>query len=279
MSQNSHSVHPIDATFAALRSAGKKAFIPFVTAGDPDTEISLRVCEVLIKNGADIIEIGFPYSDPIADGPVIQASYTRALSKKLKSSQIWALAKSIRQTQAYQSRPIPLVAMVSFSLILKQGVESFLDHAKEAGFSGFIVPDLPWDESTELGKSIAAKGLKLIQLVTPTTPPDRSASIAKASGGFLYCVSVSGITGERRELPLSLLERLQTLRNQSSTPLCVGFGISSPDQAQMLKSHCDGVIVGSALVRQFVRFANEPSDRILADIGTFCTNMRVALDS
>ncbi|MSR79418.1 MAG: tryptophan synthase subunit alpha [Gemmataceae bacterium] len=269
----------IDTCFAALRKQGKAALIPFVSAGDPDVKTSLKVCEVLIENGADLIEIGFPYSDPIADGPVIQASYTRALANKLKSTQIWDLAKAIGSLAVYEKRPVPLVAMASYSLILRQGVENFLNHAKEAGFSGFIVPDLPWDESKDLGKAIESRGLKLIQLVTPTTPLERAVNIAKASGGFLYCVSISGITGERKDLPPALIERLKALKCQSTTPLCVGFGISQPDQAGMLKGHCDGIIVGSALVRQFVRFTNEPAEKVLADIGSFCSSMRNALDN
>ncbi len=268
----------IDTCFANLGNQGKTALIPFVTAGDPDVKTSLRVCEVLIENGADLIEIGFPYSDPIADGPVIQASYTRALSNKIKSTQIWELAKAIRSLEVYARCPVPLVAMVSYSLILRQGVEDFLAHAKNAGFSGFIVPDLPWDESKDLGNAMKALGLKLIQLVTPTTPLERAAKIANASGGFLYCVSISGITGERKDLPLALIERLKALKSQSNTPLCVGFGISQPDQADMLKGHCDGIIVGSALVRQFVRFNHEPAEKVLADIGSFCSSMRRALD-
>lgn len=271
--------NPIDATFEALRAAGRKAFIPFITAGDPDTEVSLRVAEILIKNGADLIEIGFPYSDPIADGPVIQASYTRALSKKLKIEQIWNLAQSIQKSEAYKAKPTPLVGMVSYSIVNKQGIDAFLTKAKNAGFSGLIVPDLPWDESTELGQAMDRHQVKLVQLVTPTTPPERATQIARNSGGFLYCVSISGITGERRDLPTTLIERLAKLRSQSATPLCVGFGISTGDHAKILKPHCDGVIVGSALVRQLERLQAEPSDRVFADIAAFCTMMRSALDS
>ncbi len=269
----------IDICFATLGKKGRVALIPFVTAGDPDVKTSLKVCEVLIENGADLIEIGFPYSDPIADGPVIQASYTRALAKNIKSSQIWDLAKAIKSLDRHRNRPVPLVGMVSYSLIHRQGVEEFLNHANDAGFSGFIVPDLPWDESEGLEKAMQTRGLKLIQLVAPTTPLERAATIARASGGFLYCVSISGITGARKDIPPALIERLKALKCRSSTPLCVGFGISQPDQAEMLKGHCDGIIVGSALVKQFVRFSNEPVERVLADIGLFCSSMRKALDT
>ena len=274
----SQTKNPIDRTFETLRQGGRKAFIPFMTAGDPDIDTSLQVAETLIENGADIIEIGFPYSDPIADGPVIQSSYTRALDKKLKIEQIWQLAQAIQKSPAYANRAVPLVAMVSYSLVLRVGIDTFLMRAKKSGFSGLIVPDLPWDESAELGQAIDKHELKLVQLVTPATPGARAAEIAKASGGFLYCVSISGITGERRDLPATLIDRLAALRSQSTTPLCVGFGISTAEQAQTLKPHCDGVIVGSALVRHLEKLQAEPRAKVFAGIAAFCKSMRSALD-
>jgi len=272
-------VNPIDETFDRLRKQGKKAFIPFLTAGDPDIATTQAMAQTVIAHGADLLEIGFPYSDPIADGPVIQASYTRALEKKLKVEQIWSLAESIRVTPEYGKHPIPLVAMVSFSLVHRQGADAFLARAKKAGFSGIIVPDLPWNESAEMDAATRRHDLKWIQLVTPTTPNERAAGISKGSGGFLYCVSVSGITGERRAIPAALMERLAWLKNQTNTPLCVGFGISHPDHAKTLKPHCDGVIVGSAIVRQLERLGREPLETVKADIASFCQSMRAALDT
>lgn len=258
----------LDATFAALRSAGKKAFIPFLSAGDPDIGATPALAKALIDAGANVLEIGFPYSDPIADGPVIQASYTRALAKKLTLDQVFAAAKAIHE----QSPDVPLVGMTSFSLIHRRGPERFLDQAKASGFSGLIVPDLPLEESAPLRPLAAQRGLKLIQLVTPTTPSARAEQIVKASTGFVYCVSVTGITGERVELPPALLEQLAWLRTRTALPLCVGFGISRPEHVRLLRDHCDGVIVGSALVRLL-----EPPEGAAERLGKLARSLAEAL--
>jgi tryptophan synthase alpha chain len=237
-------MNSIDALFQKLRSQKRKAFIPFVTAGDPDLATMAGLIRELAGRGAALIEVGFPYSDPIADGSVIQASYTRALDRGLRIDDIFDMIRRL------SLGGVPLVSMVSFSLIHHRGPEKFLAQAQTAGFSGAIVPDLPIEEAEELGRSAAARDFKLIHLVTPTTPRDRAIRIAQSSTGFLYVVSVTGITGERAQIPPELIEQLGWLRTQTVLPLCVGFGISKPEHVHMLREHVDGIIVGSALVRR-----------------------------
>ena len=238
-------MNAIDTTFAHLRKQGEKAFIPFLPAGDPNIGATPALAKALIDAGASLLEIGFPYSDPIADGPVIQASYTRALDLGLKLDETFAAARKI----ADASPSTPLAAMVSFSLIHRRGPERFLALAVGAGFSGLIVPDLPVEESLALADLCGSRDCKLIQLITPTTSQDRARRIVRSSSGFLYVVSIAGITGGRIALPPELLDQLRWLRGETDLPLCVGFGVSQPEHVRTLRDHCDGVIVGSALVR------------------------------
>jgi len=194
-------------------------------------------------------ELGIPYSDPIADGPVIQASYTRSLRNKIKLSDIF---QSVADLNTAPSKPLgsmPLVSMVSYAIVHRHGLERYVDEAKGAGFSGAIVPDLLVEESEPFSKVCRQRDFNLIQLVTPTTPPDRALRIAEQSSGFLYFVSVTGITGERTQLPVGLVDRVAWLRERSSLPICIGFGISKPEHVRLLAPVCDGLIVGSAIVR------------------------------
>ncbi|MCI0682921.1 MAG: tryptophan synthase subunit alpha [Gemmataceae bacterium] len=260
-------MNPIDALFQRLRSQQRKAFIPFFTAGDPDLETTAKLAHEVARHGASLIEIGFPYSDPIADGAVIQASYTRALNKGLTIDQIFALVRQLVQQGPFKGGEVPLAGMVSYSLVHHRGPDNFLAQAAEAGLSGVIVPDLPIEEAAELARLATARDVKLIQLVTPTTPRDRATRIARMSTGFLYCVSVVGITGERQELPAELLDQLCWLRTQTDLPLCVGFGVSKPEHVRMLKPAVDGVIVGSAIVRRWEQIGTKPIDAIVREIG------------
>jgi len=244
-------MNPIDATFARLRTENRRAFMPFLVAGDPSPEGTVAAAGQLARAGASLIEIGFPYSDPIADGPVIQAAYTRVLGRGLKLDAMFACIEQIAALPEVAGK-VPLVGMVAYSLILRRGLDRFLDQAKQAGMSGLIVPDLPLEETTDLAPRMAARGLKMILLVTPTTPRERAKRIVAAATGFVYCVSVTGITGEREGLPDELTAQLAWLREQTSLPLCVGFGISKPAQARALRDHADGIIVGSAIVRGLV---------------------------
>jgi tryptophan synthase alpha chain len=273
------SLNPIDALFQRLRSEKRKAFIPFVTAGDPDLATSMLVVQDLARRGAALIEIGFPYSDPIADGSVIQASYTRALERGLRIDEIWQGVRQLAEKPPFQSGDVPLVGMVSYSLVHHRGPEKFISQAQAAGLSGLIVPDLPVEESDELARLAAARDFKLIQLVTPTTPRDRAVRIARTSTGFLYCVSVTGITGERAQIPAELLDQLRWLRTQTDLPLCVGFGISKPEHVQMLRDHVDGVIVGSALVRRLEQTGKRSVLSVVQEVGEMVESLSKALNS
>jgi tryptophan synthase alpha chain len=276
--KNTMSMNPIDALFQRLRSQGRKAFMPFVTAGDPDLSATPRLVEELADHGASLVEIGFPYSDPIADGPVIQASYTRALAKGVRLDAIFACVGRLAAAATIAERKIPLVAMTSYTLVHRRGPEIFLTQARAAGLSGMIVPDLPVEEADEMGQLAAAQDLKLIQLVTPTTPPERAKRIARSSTGFLYYVSVTGITGERDQLPEQLLRRLRWLRGQTDLPICVGFGISKPEHVRMLRDAVDGVIVASALVRRLEQAASRPPGDIIPEIGQIAQSLADALN-
>jgi tryptophan synthase alpha chain len=257
-------MNPIDTLFRRLRSQGHKAFIPFLTAGDPDVAGTVVLARSVVRAGASLLEIGFPYSDPIADGPVIQASYTRALNRGLRLDDVFGCARRIADAPEFREGQVPLVAMTSFSLIHRRGPGAFLDQAGAAGFSGAIVPDLPVEESEGLARLAGERDFKLIQLVTPTTPRPRALEIARLSTGFLYCVSVTGITGERDRLPEDVRELLQWLRQQTDLPLCVGFGISKPEHVRLLRDAADGIIVGSALVRR-VEQVNGRSVEVVAE--------------
>jgi tryptophan synthase alpha chain len=243
-------MNPIDSLFSRLKASGRKAFMPFLTAGDPDVGGTVRLARALAGAGASLLELGFPYSDPIADGPVIQASYTRALDRGIRFDDMLSCGQQASAAPELVDAKVPVVAMLAYSLIHRRGARAFLQQAIAAGFSGAIVPDLPLEEASELAQLAGAHDFKLIQLVTPTTPRERARAIARLSTGFLYCVSVTGITGTRERLPEELLGHLAWLRQETDLPLCVGFGISKPEHVRMLRDVADGIIVGSAIVRQ-----------------------------
>jgi tryptophan synthase alpha chain len=266
-------MNPIDRLFQDLRSARRKAFMPFLTAGDPDLAATETLLNELVAREADLIELGFPYSDPIADGPVIQASYTRALTKGVKLDAIFEFVS--RWTQAHAG--FPLVAMVSYSIIHRLSLERFVERARTTGLSGLIVPDLPVEESQPLAELAAKNDLKLIQLITPTTPRERAVRIAKESTGFIYYVSVTGITGAREQLPPELKEQLAWLRTQTDLPICVGFGISKPEHVKMLKDVADGIIVGSALVRKLEQLGAQAFPEVVAEVAALAAELRAAL--
>jgi tryptophan synthase alpha chain len=268
-------MNPIDAHFQHLRSQRRKAFIPFVTAGDPDVAGTVLLIQELARRGADLIEIGFPYSDPIADGPVIQASYTRALSRRLRLDDVFNIAHLAGEIL---NQSTPLVGMVSYSIVHRRGPQAFLAQAKQSGFSGLIVPDLPAEEATGLAKQAPEHDLHLIQLVTPTTPRERAVQIAKLSKGFLYCVSITGITGERDRLPEELLSQLAWLRQHTDLPLCVGFGVSKPEHVRMLRDAVDGVIVGSAIVRCVERTGERRFVDVVREVGELAQSLIQALN-
>ena len=262
----------IDDCFRELRKQGRKAFMPFVTAGDPDLEFTAAVLAELMRRGSHLCELGVPYSDPIADGPVIQASYTRALAHRVKLAQIFDMLK-----QAKPRLPAPVVTMVSYAIVLRHGPAAYVQDAQRAGAAGMIVPDLPAEESAELARICRAADFSLVQLVAPTTPRERALRIAETSTGFLYYVSVTGITGERTNLPQELIDNLAWLRTQTDLPICVGFGISQPEHVRKLAPVADGLIVGSAIVRRAAEAATRPRDQVIGEIGDYVAELLAAL--
>ena len=263
---------PIDRLFRELRSQGRKAFIPFVTAGDPDLDLTAEVIQQLALRGASLVELGIPYSDPIADGPVIQASYTRALARRIKLADIFKMAAGV--TGKIQA---PLVTMVSYSIIYRHGLQRYLDDAQAAGIAGAIVPDLLVEEADELSAICRKADFSLIPLVTPTTPRERALHIARSATGFIYYVSVTGVTGERSQLPPTLLENVQWLRSQTDVPVCIGFGISQPEHVRLLAPAADGLIVGSAIVRRMAEAATRPREAIVQEVGDYAASLMAAL--
>ena len=262
----------IDELFTRLKSNNQKAFMPFITAGDPDIEFTASLIRELVARGSHMCEVGIPYSDPIADGPVIQASYSRALDNGITLDKILAGVNSVTGDLA-----APVVSMVSFAIVLRIGIEEYVAKAKAAGFSGAIVPDLPLEEATKMSEVCRREDFSLIQLVTPATPPDRAVRIADTSTGFLYYVSVTGITGERTELPPELVDNVGQLREKINLPICIGFGINKPEHVCMLSPVADGLIVGSAIVKRIAAAADKGRDSIVQDVGDYVETMIAAL--
>lgn len=235
----------IEETFARLRSTHTAAFMPYITAGDPSLLATKDLLTKLEQAGADLVELGIPFSDPIADGPVIQASHHRALSAGCRVDKVFQMMREVREG----ALNLPVVAMVSYSIVFRRGTDRWAKEAAEAGFDGLIVPDLPIDEAEEFASVARENGLRAVQLVTPATPDERAQRIAEASQGFIYYVSVKGTTGARDELPDDMVENIKRLKSWTETPVCLGFGVSTPAQAAAVAKVADGVIVGSALVR------------------------------
>lgn len=258
----------LDSLFQSLREKGRKAFMPFVTAGDPDLQFTADLIRELDRRGCSMCEVGFPYSDPIADGPVIQASYTRALEHHVK---VDAIVKTMQE--AGESIAMPQVAMVSYAIIYRIGLAAFADRLKAAGVAGMIVPDLLVEESQALADVCRERDLSLIQLITPTTPRDRAVRIAESTSGFIYYVSVTGITGERTELPPELIDNVSWLREQTPLPICIGFGISRPDHVRLLSPVADGLIVGSAIVKRIAEAGDRDRSDIIREIGDYAESL------
>lgn len=262
----------IDLLFQNLRSENRKAFMPFVTAGDPDLEFTAAVIRHLAERGSSMFELGIPYSDPVADGPVIQASFARALGKNIRLEKTFDMVAEVtRDVNA------PIVSMLSYSIVFRRGLENYVKAAKAAGIAGAIVPDLPADESGEFAKICRREDFSLIQLITPTTSPERARRIADLTTGFIYYVSVTGITGERTELPPEVVDNVGWLREQTELPICIGFGISSPEHIRMLSPVADGLIVGSAIVRRIAKAGERPREEVLADVGAYVDELLAAL--
>ena len=260
-------------TVAELRRAKRKTLVPFLTAGFPDLETTEALLRDFESRGIRICELGIPFSDPIADGPVIQNSYTQALDAGVSSEKIFEMVRRYRST-ASRGGPavggqLALIAMVSYSIVFRHGVESYLTDARTAGFDGLIIPDLPVDEAGTVEPLAASRGLANIMLIAPSTPPQRRLAIAKHCRGFAYVISVAGITGERDELPVETIAGVVELRKHTDVPICVGFGISRPDMVETVCKVADGAIVGSAIVHRIADAKDQPRDKIVETIGTF----------
>jgi tryptophan synthase alpha chain len=262
----------VDRLFADFRSRGQKALMPFVTAGDPDLDFTGSILRELVVRGAHLFELGIPYSDPIADGPVVQASYTRALAKHIKLHDIF---ETIGRTAP--SLGAPVVTMTSYAIVHRHGLEKYVGDAQSAGIAGTIVPDLPVEEAEALAKVCRGRDFSLIQLVTPTTPRERAVRIAASTSGFIYYVSVTGITGERTTLPEELVENVAWLRRQTPLPVCIGFGISRPEHVRLLAPVADGLIVGSAIVKRIAAAESRPREQVIREVGDYVTTLLEAM--
>ena len=267
----------IDALFARLKSEGRRALMPFLTAGDPDLAMTATLIREAIARGAHMVEVGIPYSDPVADGPVITASYTRALGKGVKLDGIFAMLRGLRDGQGGPTVEAPLVTMVSYAIVHRRGVARYLREAAAAGIDGLIVPDLPVEEAEGLCREASRLDLCLIQLVTPSTPRERALRISRTSTGFLYYVSVAGITGERKALPPELAESVIRLRAETDLPICIGFGIGEPAHIRALAPVADGLIVGSAIVRRLEGADSRAPGEVVREIGEFIGELAAAL--
>ncbi len=251
-------------TFTNLHAKNHIGLMPFIPAGYPDLETTAACLPALEHAGASIIEIGIPFSDPIADGPIIQEAFTKALLRKLKLADIFQTIKSTRSSVS-----IPLMAMVSYSIVFRHGLDRFCTEAKDAGFDGLILPDLPLPESESVAKSVQSQGLDTIFLIAPTTSPERRKHIARLCSGFVYYLSIAGITGERTTLPQNLEANIKNLKTLCDRPICVGFGISTPQHVAQLAPFADGAIVGSAVVRRMVQHENAGPAAIATAVGDY----------
>ena len=256
--------------FKSLRNRGDCALIPFITAGDPDLETTAEALRVLDAAGADIIELGVPYSDPLADGPVIQAAATRALQRGTRLDQVLEMVESVSPTLL-----TPIILFTYYNPILNRGIEPFLQQLARAGVAGLVVPDLPLEEAEGLLKPAAEYGIDLTLLVAPTSSAERISAITRQSQGFIYLVSVTGVTGMRSGLETRVQDLLQQLRRVTDKPIGVGFGISQPEQARQVKDWgADAVIVGSAFVK---RLADKTPQQGLQAIAEFCQSLKAAI--
>ncbi|MFD3191225.1 tryptophan synthase subunit alpha [Sedimentitalea sp. HM32M-2] len=248
----------IDAKFADLAARGKKAFVAYVMAGDPDYDRSLEVVRGLPAAGVDIIELGLPFTDPMADGPTIQLAGQRALEAGMTLQRTLALATEFRQTDD----TTPIVLMGYYNPIYSRGVDRFLDEAKAAGIDGLIVVDLPPEEDAELCIPAQAAGLNFIRLATPTTDDKRLPKVLQNTSGFVYYVSITGITGAAEAKATDVAPEVARIKARTDLPVIVGFGINTPEKSRAIASVADGAVVGSAIVSRIA--AGEPADEVLA---------------
>lgn len=259
----------IDDALARCRLRGERALIPYFCAGDPSLEATARLVEEADARGADVIEVGLPFSDPLADGPTIQRAAVRALERGTSLHRLLPVLAGVSgRVRA------PLVLMTYLNPLHRYGVDRVARDLASAGVAGLIVPDCPVDESAPLAAAARAASLDLIALAAPTSGPARLRRIARASRGFVYLVPVTGITGERTELPAELVRLVRDLRAVTTKPICVGFGISTPAQVAAVVRHADGAVVGSAIVRLVERLSGDPG--LVGQVGDFVAALKAA---
>lgn len=257
----------IETALAELKNKNEKALIPFVTAGDPDLETTERLVLEMFDNGADIIEIGVPFSDPVAEGKVIQAASLRSLKQGTNLNGIFAMVESLRKKTNK-----PLLLMMYVNTIFRFGTEKFFELCREKGIDGVIVPDLPYEEKAEIAPYAEKNGIISVSLVAPTSH-QRIASIASEAKGFLYCVSSTGVTGTRSKFTTNFDEFFGEIKKSCRVPAMVGFGISNPEQAAKMSGYCDGVIVGSAIVKIVAEYGRNSIQKV----GEFVKSLKAAL--
>lgn len=259
--------HTIDAAFAARRGEGRAALVPYVTAGFPGVDDTVGVLEALADAGADVLELGIPFSDPLADGPTIQRSSFRSLEAGT------TVARVLDDLRDFRSRrDTPVVLFTYLNPVLRYGFERFLADAVSAGAQGLLLTDLPTGADPTLETAVPAAGLDLIRLVAPTTPPERIARVAAGGSGFVYYISRTGVTGARQELRDTLADEVRVVRDAVSHPVAVGFGISTPEQAAAVAGLADGVVVGSAVIQALDRGG-------AAAAADFVASLRRAMDA
>ena len=255
--------------FRNLRAQRRSALIPFVVAGDPNLETTLRIVQAFARDGADLIELGVPFSDPIADGPVNQRAAQRALAGGVSLPDVLALVREARKDVQQ-----PILLLSYYNPILQYGLTRFCIEASSSGVDGVVIPDLPPDESEELVASARRQGLDVIFLLAPTSTDERIEFVTKRASGFLYCVSLTGVTGVREHLPEDIRDLVHRIKGKTQLPVCVGFGISTPDQARQMAEIADGVIVGSAIVALLESSPGRPEH-----LSGFVQDLRRAIDS
>ena len=261
----------ITKTFAALRRANRKALIPYVTAGDPDLHATSHILDALVAGGADIIELGVPFSDPMADGPVIQEAMERAINHGANLQEALRIAKAFRARHP----EVPLILFGYLNPLYKLGLEAAAEAAAEAGIDGLLIVDLPMESAHELLPFLSKHDIDLIGLFTPTTDAQRVAEMAVSASGFAYCVSVAGVTGGAVKRDARLRERVATIQDTTGLPTAVGFGVRTPADAAAIAEYADGVVVGSALVQTM---ADKPAVEAPALAQEFIASLRAAID-
>ena len=244
-----------------------KAFIPFITCGDPDLETTEACVREMVRAGADLVELGIPFSDPTAEGPVIQAANLRALTGGVTTDRIFGMVRDLRRDVT-----VPMVFMTYANVVFSYGADRFLAACEETGIDGLILPDLPYEEKEEFLSVCDAHGVALISLIAPTSA-NRVAMIAREAEGFIYLVSSLGVTGVRSAITTDLAPIVRTIRENASVPCAVGFGISGPDQAKKMAAEADGVIVGSAIVKMIAQYGKDAPSYV----GAFVKEMKDAV--